>query len=164
MSRPLTLFAALCLAVGALAAPAAAQNYQTKSPYVATPSYMGPPVPQQPARAYPTPRDPLQPQPNANANQINPYLNTNKTPTNSPLYKPYEAGKQTDAFGASSAYQGGGAKSYNQQRSESPVTPRECTNFDRMSDSYANCKSEQSKEAFHKSQLKARQQQQQQTR
>ena len=159
MTRLLNLSAALCLAIAALAVPAAAQNYQTKSPYVATPSYTGPPVPHQPTRTYPTPRDPLQAQPNANANQINPYFNTNKTPTNSPLYKPYEAGKQNDAFGSSSAYQGGGAKSYGQQQSEMPVQPRECTNFDRMSDAYARCKSEQSKEAFHKSQLKAQQQQ-----
>ena len=78
-------------------------------------------------------------------------------PTNSPLYKPYEAGKQNNAFGPSEAYQGGGAKSYNQQRSETPGVPRECTNFDRMSDTYANCKAERSKEAFHESQLKAKQ-------
>lgn len=159
MTRLLNLSAAFCLAIAALAAPAVAQNNQTKSPYVATPSYTGPPVPHRPAPVYPTPRDPLQAQPNANANQINPYFNTNKTPTNSPLYKPYEAGKQTDSFGPSTAYQGGGAKSYNQQRSETLVTPRECTNFDRMSDAYANCKSAQSKEAFHGSQLKAKQQQ-----
>ena len=163
MTRLLSLSAALCLATTALAAAAAAQQapgYPAKAPYVAAPFYSGAPVPRQPTPVYPTPRDPLQAQPNANADQINPYLRTEKQPTNSPLYRPYQPGPQANPFGPPPSFQGGGSKSYNQQRAENPPPPRPCTNFDRISDAYANCKAAQSKEAFHGSQLKAQQLQQ----
>lgn len=160
VTRLLCLSAALCLATAALTATASAQQttaYPARSPYVATPAYSGPPVPRQPAPVYPTPRDPMKAQPNANANQINPYFRTEKAPNNSPLYRPYQAGKQSDPFGPPAAFQGGGGKSYNQQRAENPPPPRPCTNFDRIGDTYASCKAAQSKEAFYGSQLKAQQ-------
>lgn len=160
MTRPFSLSAVLCLAAAAMIATGAqAQQPATKRPYVQTPSYAGPPVPNQPARTYPTPRDPLQAQPNANANQINPYLRTDQLPTNSPLYRPYEPGAVADPFAPPAAFQGSGGKSYNLQRAENPPPARTCTSFDRMSDAYANCKAAQSKETYsNNQQLRARQQ------
>lgn len=156
MTRLLSLSAALCLASAVLAATAAAQAPQ-RTPYVAAPVYAGPPLPQQPSRTYPTPRDPLTAHSTANTNQINPYFRTEKLPTNSPLYKPYQPGPQANPFGPPPAFQGGGGKSYGQQRAETPVVPRVCDNFDRISDAYANCKAAQSKEAYYGAKLKAQQ-------
>jgi hypothetical protein len=161
MTRLLSLSAALCLATTALTAPAAAQTAPgspAKTPYVKAPFTTSAPVPAQPQRTYPTPRDPLQAQPSANANQINPYFRTDQVPTNSPLYRPYQPGAQSDPFAASQAFQGSGGKSYGQQRAENPPAARPCANFDRISDAYANCKAAQSKEAYNGAKLKAQQQ------
>lgn len=154
------LAAMSCLAAAALmAAEAQAQQQNTKRPYVQTPAYVGPPVPVQPQRTYPTPRDPLVTQPEANANQINPYFRTDQLPTNSPLYRPYQQGATGDPFAPPSSFQGSGAKSYNQNRAENPPAARPCANFDRMSDAYANCKAAQTKEVYsNNQQLRARQQ------
>lgn len=159
MTRLLSLAASLCLAAATLttAAAQAQQQPAPKRPYVQTPTTVSPPVPVQPQRAYPTPRDPLVAQPGANTTQINPYFRKDQAPTNSPLYRPYQQGATKDPFAPPSSFQGSGGKSYGQNRAENPPPARACTDFNRLSDAYANCKAAQSKETYsNNQQLKAR--------